>query len=174
MRNTFLFVTAATAFWVGAARADEPKKTTDEAATKDFFDGKTLDGWEGLPGFWSVKDGAIVGAYADKSLKENTFLWSKKTYKDFELHFKIRLKDGMGNSGVQIRSEIEDPEQLHGQGAAVRHRPEVLGQPVGRELRRHDEGRRLGRPSRRCSSRPTSTIMTSRSSASTSPSSSTA
>ena len=44
-------------------------------------------------------------------LKHNTFLWSKKKYKDFELHFQIRLKDGVGNSGVQVRSFILDPEQ---------------------------------------------------------------
>ncbi|TMQ33633.1 MAG: DUF1080 domain-containing protein [Planctomycetota bacterium] len=35
-------------------------------------------------------------------------LCSKKKYKDFELTFQIRLKDGKGNSGVQIRSEIAD------------------------------------------------------------------
>ena len=27
----------------------------------DFFNGKDLDGWEGLMEYWSVKDGAIVG-----------------------------------------------------------------------------------------------------------------
>src|SRR5581483_8084377 len=43
-------------------------------------------------------------------LKFNTFLCSKKKYKDFELAFQIRLKDGKGNSGVQIRSRIDDKE----------------------------------------------------------------
>ena len=38
----------------------------------------------------------------------NTFLCSKRKYRDFELHFKIRLKNGVGNSGVQIRSKILD------------------------------------------------------------------
>ena len=28
---------------------------------KNIFDGKTLEGWDGDPKFWSVKDGAIVG-----------------------------------------------------------------------------------------------------------------
>jgi len=71
-----------------------------------FFNGKNLDGWEGLTEYWSVKDGAIVGA-TPKGLKFNTFLCSKGTYKDFELKFEVRLKDGGGNSGVQIRSEIK-------------------------------------------------------------------
>lgn len=73
-----------------------------------FFNGKDLDGWEGLlKDYWSVQDGAIVGA-SPQGLKFNTFLCSKKKYKDFELSFQIRLKDGKGNSGVQIRSKIRD------------------------------------------------------------------
>jgi len=80
-------------------------------ATSDFFNGKNLDGWEGLEQIWSVQDGAVVGRAPLTGQKFNTFLCSKKTYKDFELHFKIRLKDGKGNSGVQIRSEIFDREQ---------------------------------------------------------------
>ena len=34
-----------------------------ETATKaiQLFDGKTLDGWDGDPKFWSVEDGAITG-----------------------------------------------------------------------------------------------------------------
>jgi hypothetical protein len=71
-----------------------------------FFNGKNFDGWEGLTEYWSVKDGAIVGS-TPKGLKFNTFLCSKRTYKDFELRFEVRLKDGAGNSGVQIRSEIK-------------------------------------------------------------------
>jgi hypothetical protein len=76
-----------------------------------FFNGKDLTGWEGLPGFWKVEDGAIVGTTpADQ--KFNTFLCSKNKYKDFELKFQVRLKDGKGNSGVQIRSRIHDPAKF--------------------------------------------------------------
>jgi hypothetical protein len=119
MRNTFLFGAAALAALLGglsATRADDAKKSADKGATTAFFDGKTLDGWEGLPEYWSVKDGAIVGAYTNKSLTHNTFLWSKKSYKDFEMSFKIRLKEGVGNSGVQIRSKIHDMKELSGEG----------------------------------------------------------
>jgi hypothetical protein len=75
-----------------------------------FFNGKDLTGWEGLlDQFWSVKDGAIVGSTAPKGIKFNTFLCSKKKYKDFELQFQVKLTR-TGNSGVQIRSKIADPK----------------------------------------------------------------
>ena len=78
-----------------------------------FFNGKDLTGWEGLSNYWSVQNGAIVGATPD-GLKFNTFLCSKKKYKDFELSFQVKLtgKGWTGNSGVQIRSEVFKPEEL--------------------------------------------------------------
>jgi hypothetical protein len=79
-------------------------------STPSFFNGKDLTGWEGIAEYWSVKDGAIVG-YTPKDPGYNTFLCSKQTYKDFELSFKVRLKDGIGNSGVQIRSKVVDPKK---------------------------------------------------------------
>lgn len=77
-------------------------------ATTSFLN---ADNWEGLSQFWSNKDGTIVGT-APADLKFNTFLCSKKPYKDFELKFQVRLKDGKGNSGVQIRSKIVNPERF--------------------------------------------------------------
>jgi hypothetical protein len=85
-----------------------PARDVDES-TKAFFDGKDLEGFEGLMQFWSVKDGAIVGL-TEKDPGFNTFLCSKKKYKDFELTCQVRLKDGTGNSGIQIRSEVLDKE----------------------------------------------------------------
>ncbi len=84
------------------ARADD---------TSEFFNGKDLTGWEGLEKYWSVKDGALVG-YTPEDPKHNTFLCSKKKYKDFELSFKVRMKNGVGNSGVQIRSSIADDKKF--------------------------------------------------------------
>ena len=75
------------------------------AADRDLFNGKNLDGWEGLE-YWKVYDGGLIGTAGDKKVPFNTFLCSKKKYKDFELKFQVRLKDGEGNSGVQIRSEV--------------------------------------------------------------------
>ncbi len=93
-----------------AGPAAAPAADPSALRPPDFFDGRTLEGWEGQPGWWSVQDGAIVGAYHDSLLKHHTFLWSKKKYRDFELRFQIRLKDGVGNSGVQVRSFILDPD----------------------------------------------------------------
>jgi hypothetical protein len=88
------------------AQADDPKVA--------FFNGKDLTGWRGLPEYWSVKDGAIVGSTHPNGLKFNTFLCSDKKYTDFDLKFQVRLtgKGWGGNSGVQIRSEIDDPKHL--------------------------------------------------------------
>lgn len=84
-----------------AGRAEETKATA-------FID-KDLSGWEGLiKEFWSYKDGELVGNSGEKGIKFNTFLCSKKKYKDFELSFKVRLKGAGANSGVQVRSKIAD------------------------------------------------------------------
>jgi hypothetical protein len=70
-----------------------------------LFDGKTLEGWDGNPKFWSVKDGAITGTTtADNPTSGNTFLiWKKGELKDFELSLKFRIEGG--NSGIQFRSK---------------------------------------------------------------------
>jgi hypothetical protein len=77
-----------------------------------FFNGKDLTGWRGLTQYWKVVDGAIVGSTEPNGLKFNTFLCSEREYGDFELSFQVRLKNGRGNSGVQIRSEIFDKEKF--------------------------------------------------------------
>ncbi len=77
-----------------------------------FFNGKDLAGFEGLlDQFWSVKDGAIVGTTAPKGINYNTFLCSKKKFKDFELQFQVQLTKS-GNSGIQIRSHIHNKEKF--------------------------------------------------------------
>ncbi|HMF11649.1 MAG TPA: DUF1080 domain-containing protein [Gemmataceae bacterium] len=105
-----IILTLVAAFVALAAWSDSPIRAEDDAATS-FFNGKNLDGWEGLMQFWKVEDGALVG-YTEKDPGFNTFLCSKKKYKDFELSFQVRLKDGVGNSGVQIRSEIMEREHF--------------------------------------------------------------
>jgi Domain of Unknown Function (DUF1080) len=69
-----------------------------------------LAGWEGLPGVWEVMDGAIVASTYPQGSKENTFLCSKESYRDFELDFDVRLR-GKNNSGVMIRSELVDTKK---------------------------------------------------------------
>jgi hypothetical protein len=82
---------------------------------KSIFNGKDLTGWEGLPEFWSVRDGAITGqTTAEKKLTSNTFLvWKGGEVKNFELRAQFRLTvnndAGFANSGIQYRSKIIDP-----------------------------------------------------------------
>ena len=79
-----------------------------DGESEAFFNGKDLEGWEGNPEYWSVHDGCLIGKAPAEGLKSNTFLCGKTPYKDFELTFQFRLKDGKGNSGVQFRSRIVD------------------------------------------------------------------
>lgn len=74
-----------------------------EPGFKPIFNGKNLDGWDGDPRLWSVKNGIIVGSTEGVELTDNTFLISKKQYQDFELRLEIKLRNH--NSGVQFRSE---------------------------------------------------------------------
>ena len=84
-----------------------PRLVTAEEPAKpqSLFNGKTLDGWDGDPRFWSVKDGVICGqTTADQPTEHNTFLiWRKGELKDFQLDLDFRLVGG--NSGIQYRSK---------------------------------------------------------------------
>jgi hypothetical protein len=108
MRYVLIGFALVGAFFLGTASLCH----SDDTAKSGFFNGKDLEGWEGLTEFWSVKDGALVGKAPAEGLKFNTFLCSKKKYTDFELSCKVRLKDGKGNSGIQIRSEIADEKEF--------------------------------------------------------------
>jgi hypothetical protein len=100
MRLPRLFLAAALLVLAAAAtRADD---------TADFL---KPDNWEGLPEYWKL-DGTTVVGDARKDPGFNTFFCSKKKYGDFELAFKVQLKDGKGNSGVQVRSEVVDPKKF--------------------------------------------------------------
>lgn len=85
-----------------------------DSGTKHLFNGKDLSGWQGLPEFWSVRDGAIVGqTTAEKPVKTNTFLvYQGGEPADFELNVQFRLTPNndkkWGNSGVQYRSKVVD------------------------------------------------------------------
>jgi hypothetical protein len=86
--------------------APQPDKSLDQSLTP-LFNGRDLTGWEGLPGYWHVENGAIVGR-CPPGQRAHTFLISKKTYRDFDLRFQVRRQDGFGNSGVQFRSQVKD------------------------------------------------------------------
>ena len=72
-----------------------------------LFDGKSLEGWDGDPVYWSVKDGVIVGEVTPETLlKRNSFLiWNGGKVGDFELVVEYRVS-AQGNSGINYRSVI--------------------------------------------------------------------
>lgn len=78
---------------------------------QDFFNTKDLAGWKGLTQHWSVQDGMIHGTTQPKGINFNTFLCSDKEYTDFELTLQVKLS-AAGNSGVQIRSKLEDKSKF--------------------------------------------------------------
>ena len=106
---------AAIGIWSMSARA------ADDDGWQTIFDGKTLDGWDGNPDFWSVQDGAITGlTTVEKPTKGNTFIiWRKGETADFELKLEYKIvpmnTKGFGNSGIQYRSfEVKDEKWVIG------------------------------------------------------------
>lgn len=91
-----------------AARADD---------TEDFL---KAENWQGRTDLFKIDPAArtIVGETMEDP-KYNTFFCTKKTYSDFELSFKVQLRDAVGNSGVQIRSRLADDKKF------VVHGPQV-------------------------------------------------
>ncbi len=76
------------------------------SAQEPLFNGKDLSGWKGLPQFWSVQDGVIVGETTrENPTKGNTFLiWQGGEVADFEMTAEVRFQGN--NSGLQYRSKI--------------------------------------------------------------------
>lgn len=93
-----------------------------DADFESIFDGKSLEGWEYDPAYWTVKDGAIHGeTSADNPLKANTFIiWKGGEVGDFELKMDYWISE-TGNSGVQYRSDrfTEVPYALRGYQADI-------------------------------------------------------
>ncbi|MCL4203549.1 MAG: DUF1080 domain-containing protein [Pirellulaceae bacterium] len=73
---------------------------------KSIFNGESLDGWDGDPRLWSVKDGAIRGeTTAENPANGNTFLiWKGGSTKNFDLRLSFRCT-AANNSGIQYRSK---------------------------------------------------------------------
>jgi len=114
-----------------------------EPKWQPLFDGKTLDGWEVKGGFakYRVENGMIVGSTAKGS--PNTFLCTKKEYRDFILEFEV-LCDPALNSGCQIRSHVYEEDTtltIERNGRKViqkRRKGEVFGYQV--EIANADTG----------------------------------
>lgn len=125
---------------IGLVNSQQPTESADtmlepmaiaKAGFKSIFDGKTLDGWDGNPVYWSVKDGAITGEITPETLLQaNTFLiWKGGQPSDFELKAEFKISEG-GNSGINYRSEmVEDvPFALKGYQADIDGKNNYTGQ----------------------------------------------
>ncbi|MCO8121820.1 DUF1080 domain-containing protein [Stieleria sp. TO1_6] len=87
--------------------ADQPPTAAppEQDGMTELFNGKDLDGWDGDPRLWSVKDGVIHGeTTSEVPTKGNTFLIWKDEVADFELRLSFRCTES-NNSGIQYRSQ---------------------------------------------------------------------
>lgn len=90
----------------------------EDAEFRPLFNQKDLSGWEGDLSIWKVADGVIVGD--SPGIKHNQFLTTKDEFADFELKLEFRLKDGVGNSGVQFRTKrVPDSTEVSGYQADI-------------------------------------------------------
>jgi len=115
--NAKIDVTITKEYEPSPKKIDTPKKEPPSEWVS-LFNGKDLTGWEGLPGAWKLDGGALVGVLPPEQDK-NTFLCSKAIYRDFELKFQVKLKNGKGNSGVQVRSNLLNRDEFRVAGPQV-------------------------------------------------------
>ena len=92
------------------AKAPNPRKAIADGPPA-FFNGVDLGDWDGDPGVWRVRDGAIVGGSLEGNPR-NEFLATRRSYGNFVLRLEYKLvgTEGFINGGVQFRSvRIEKP-----------------------------------------------------------------
>jgi type 1 glutamine amidotransferase len=78
---------------------------------ESLFDGRSLAGWRALgDAQWSVKEGAIRGRTGGGA---HSFLATEDTFADFLLELELRV-DAPGNSGLQVRSRIDENGRMLG------------------------------------------------------------
>ncbi len=106
IRNLVMLVFLFTAISVSVTGEEVDRVAPPEAdGMRSLFNGTDLNGWDGDPRLWSVKQGAIHGETTDENVAQgNTFLiWKEGHTKDFELRLSFRCSAN-NNSGIQYRS----------------------------------------------------------------------
>ena len=89
-----------------AAEIENISAPAEPAGMQSLFDGSSIEGWDGDPRLWSVRDGVIHGETTEENAtKGNTFLiWQGGDLGDFELRLSFRCTAD-NNSGIQYRSQ---------------------------------------------------------------------
>ena len=106
-----------------------------QGGAEPFFNGKDLTGWKGNDGYWSVRDGAIVGD-ADKNVPRNEFLWSRIEVRDFYLAVDVKLTPDGRNAGIQFRSK-----PMNAAGQALGYQADVGAAVWGKLYHEHGRGK---------------------------------
>jgi hypothetical protein len=83
-----------------------------------LFNGRDLTGWEGLPGYWTVIDGAIQCAETKENSKQTNLILlcsrdNPDKFANFEIRYRYRWITPSGNSGLQFRGRIDRPKMFH-------------------------------------------------------------
>ena len=93
---------------------------TGKSETIKLFNGKNLDGWEGRPDLWSVKDGVIV-AKNTEPIAVSTYLLTKQKFSDFRLTAAVKLGESEMHSGIAMwgKKFEKDGEKSSYQGHLV-------------------------------------------------------
>ena len=82
--------------------AEEPKLLP-------LFNGKDLANFkaDGAAEFWRIENGVLIGE--NNAAKKGHYLWTEKSYKDFELEFDVRWKTAT-DRGVDTGIEMRNPK----------------------------------------------------------------
>lgn len=89
-------------------QSDRPEPLAgEEPGFRGIFDGKSLEGWDGDPKYWSASDGIMTGQITPETvIRSNTFIiWQGGELQDFELKVDYRITPE-GNSGINYRSVV--------------------------------------------------------------------
>lgn len=98
----------------------------DNTGFESMFDGKTLNGWDYDPRFWSIKDGAIyVHPTCEKPTGTIYAIWQGGEAGDFILKYELKGTEAV-NSGVQFRSYLTAGENT---GVRYPERPRPTARP---------------------------------------------
>src|SRR5450631_2927192 len=99
LKSLSLSSLAALTLGIASTRADDKPAASAELGKPDahgfisLFNGKDLTGWEGLEGFWSVKDGVIDGSETkEKSVQTDLILSASKEHPELFANFELHLK----------------------------------------------------------------------------------